>query len=285
MQKPSYRIAQILARLYNEEVLNKHELAEEFGVNAKTIQRDINIRLSGLPIIARRSGDYYLDKTYIKTNHEEIRRLIRIFDISMLPTKLSDEFLNTLLAQKSSPISSFVSNDVDDISEIYELLTKAILKRQIIKCNYNEKSKTLMPYKLVNHQDIWYLLACEGSELKTFTLYKVKNLILSDEIFEHNQNIIDLIESSSTSFISNNVTKVILELDTVAKEYFLKRKILKDQKIISTYLDKLVLETNVCYEDEVIRLVFKWIPHIKILEPKSLAQECKARLKDYLKTI
>lgn len=285
MQKPSYRIAQILVRLYNEEIVNKHDLAEEFGVNAKTIQRDINERLSKLPIIARRNGDYSLDKAYIKSNHEEIRKLIKIFDITMLPTRLSDEFLDTLFTQKELPITSVKNNEIDDISSVYESLTNAILNKVKIKITYNAKERTLMPYKLVNHQDIWYLLACEEAELKSFTLYKIKNLLITQEEFIPNESTQELINNNSSSFVSNNITNVILELDCIAKEYFLKRAILKNQRIISSHLDKIIIETETSYEDEIIRLVFKWIPHIKILEPKSLANECKARIKEYLKNI
>lgn len=285
MQKPAFRIAQILVRLYNEEVVNKHELAAEFGVNAKTIQRDINERLSRLPIIARRNGDYTLDKSYIKSNHEEIKKLIKIFDITMLPTRISDEFLDTLCKQKELPIKSIKHNEIDDISLIYEELTKAILNNLKVKTNYNAKERILMPYKLVNHQDIWYLLACEEAELKSFTLYKMKSLSVSNEEFTPNESTKELIENNSSSFISSNVTEVILELDYVAKEYFLKRAILKNQRIISSHLDKIIIQTETCYEDELIRLVFQWIPHIKILEPKSLANECKARIKEYLKQI
>lgn len=73
MTEISIRLANILTRLFNEEVLNKHDLAKEFGVATKTIQRDINERLHMLPVEKNRKCDYFLDSKYIKKNNETLK--------------------------------------------------------------------------------------------------------------------------------------------------------------------------------------------------------------------
>jgi FixJ family two-component response regulator len=60
--KGSERLAEILARLYSGEVLSKKELAQEYGVSLRTMQRYINERLAHFPI--RHEGDrFMLDST------------------------------------------------------------------------------------------------------------------------------------------------------------------------------------------------------------------------------
>lgn len=44
-----YRLAQMLVKLNQGEKLNPQALADEFGVNLRTIQRDLNVRFAYLP--------------------------------------------------------------------------------------------------------------------------------------------------------------------------------------------------------------------------------------------
>ena len=45
-----YRLAQILVKLNQGEKLDPLTLADEFGVNLRTIQRDLNVRFAYLPL-------------------------------------------------------------------------------------------------------------------------------------------------------------------------------------------------------------------------------------------
>lgn len=283
MTEISIRLANILTRLFNEEVLNKHDLAKEFGVATKTIQRDINERLHMLPVEKNRKGDYFLDSKYIKKNNETLKKLIRVFDIKTIPARLSDDLLNELLDENKSLVKMNNSIETKNISENYEIAMMAILKNKELKGIYNGKSRIIKPYKLVNHQDIWYLLALD-EKIKSFALYKFKNLRLGNS-FIVDESIKQKIDSSENSFISLDSKEVILELDSIAKGYFLERKILSNQTIIDNKLNKLIIKTKVDFDDEIIRLVFKWIPHIKILEPTYLANELKSRLNNYINKI
>lgn len=50
-----------MQRLYNGEALSAKELADEFGVNIRTIQRDLNERVSMILPIEKNDKHYYLD--------------------------------------------------------------------------------------------------------------------------------------------------------------------------------------------------------------------------------
>lgn len=48
--KKLFRLINILAKLYRQEHFTVEELAEEYGVSTRTIQRDLNERLIHFPI-------------------------------------------------------------------------------------------------------------------------------------------------------------------------------------------------------------------------------------------
>lgn len=55
-----YRLAQMLVKLNQGEKLDLQALADEFGVNLRTIQRDLNVRFAYLPL-AKTEGRYHLE--------------------------------------------------------------------------------------------------------------------------------------------------------------------------------------------------------------------------------
>jgi NAD-dependent SIR2 family protein deacetylase len=62
------RLSSIMQRLYEGKILNKKELALEFNVSEKTIQRDLNTRLSSLPIKHIRGIGWKFDEDYLNNN-------------------------------------------------------------------------------------------------------------------------------------------------------------------------------------------------------------------------
>ncbi|EOK1109738.1 HTH domain-containing protein, partial [Campylobacter jejuni] len=58
--KLSIRLVQILSKFNNGESLSAQELAQEFNVDTRTIQRDLNERLAFMPI-KKENGRYVLE--------------------------------------------------------------------------------------------------------------------------------------------------------------------------------------------------------------------------------
>ena len=57
------RLSQILIKLNSGEELDMDSLAEEFNVSKRTIQRDLNVRFSYLPL-KKENGKYSLESYY-----------------------------------------------------------------------------------------------------------------------------------------------------------------------------------------------------------------------------
>jgi predicted DNA-binding transcriptional regulator YafY len=69
-----YRLAQILVKLNQGEKLEPQALADEFGVNLRTVQRDLNERFAYLPL-QKTEGRYRLDPAFLgKLNARDIER-------------------------------------------------------------------------------------------------------------------------------------------------------------------------------------------------------------------
>ncbi|WP_410369068.1 WYL domain-containing protein [Campylobacter concisus] len=74
----------------------------------------------------------------------------------------------------------------------------------------------------------------------------------------------------------------MLEIKSEAMTYFKRKKFLPNFKIISEDEDKIVLSTEVAYDDEILRVVKYWLSFIKIKEPEYLRMKLERLLGEYL---
>ena len=67
-----------------------------------------------------------------------------------------------------------------------------------------------------------------------------------------------------------------------AKEYFLRKKVLSNMKIVDNTDEYFVVSTNISFDDEILNIVKQWIPYIEILKPIELQEKLEDVLKKYL---
>ncbi len=280
------RLALILTKFNGAESFTANELAQEFGVSLRTIQRDLNSRLSYLPI--KKESDYYSLETYAlgKLGLEDIKSFAAISGIKELYPALTDSFIIDILNSKINA-TYLVKNHGFELLEYktkeFELLIVAILHHQHVEFSYNEKKRDTKPYKLVNNQGIWYLVADEKQELKTYSFSKISHLKIIDKNFKPNEEFANTIKKNEANWFSQTVLEITLEIDKSVAEYFLRRKILPNQTILEHNEKKLVLSTKVSYENEILSIVQYWLPHIKIISPTHLQEKLHDVLQKYLK--
>jgi predicted DNA-binding transcriptional regulator YafY len=281
------RLSLILIKLNNGERFTVVELANEFNVSARTIQRDIKERLSYIPI--QKDGDYYSMASYAlgKLSFEDIKSFATLSGIKNLYPSLSNEFITDILNAKLNSAYLIKNQGFEDISskqKCFELMSVAIIKRSPVCFYYKNKPRIANPYKLVNNNGIWYLLADENGKLKTFTFSKVEKFKWEDDSkrFEPKKEFVKVIEENDTNWFSNELIEVTLQIDNKAKEYFTRKGILPNQKIIEQNENYFIISTQVSYDDEIIKLVKYWIPYIKIIKPEYLKEKLTTTLKEYL---
>jgi len=284
--KIATRLAQILTKLNNGERLTVKELEIEFNVGDRTIQRDLNERLSYIPII-KEKGYYYLpDYALGKLSFNDIKNFATLSGIKSLYPKLSHSFIVDILNAKINKAYLIKNQGFEDISYRYdwfEDVSNAILNTFQIEFSYNDKKRVVNPYKLINNNGIWYLLGDEDNKLKNYTFSKIKNLkLIENNQFTPTKDFIDKIEQNDTNWFSENLIEVVLEIDNSIKEYILRKDIFPNKKIIEQTDDKFVLSTNISYDEEILGIVKYWLPYIKIVSPIYLQDKLKNILKEYL---
>lgn len=274
------RVIQILIKLYNQEHLSKSDLAYEFGVSERTIQRDIMQRLELLPIKKDSLGRYYLQDTKILKSYKQdlLEVLNDILDMKVFNSEIIEKVINI----PYFPVGFQLINSIDNL-EIFKKLNIAILEKKIVSAIYDGKTKILNPYKLINYSNNWYLLATEHGQLRVFYLYSLKALVIKNDSFTHDKRIVNKIIRKENFFIPHSSKKeVVLEINELVKEYFLNEKKLANYQIMEHKDNKIILSTMVNIDDELFRFIWQFIPFVRILSPKDLVEKNKNKIKEYL---
>lgn len=283
--KIATRLALILQKLVAKERFTLEELCEEFNVNKRTIQRDINERLAFLPI-KKENGFYFAESfAFGDLSFKDIQAFATLSGIKSLYPALTNEFIVDLLNIKINQaylIKSFDHESIANQQKSFENISAWILKHQQIECIYKEKKRILNPYKLVNINGIWYLAADENGTFKTFTFSKITKLRFLDTKFSENPEFIELLNKNEVTWFSNNTLDVTLQINANVSEYFFRRALLPNQKVIEQNDDYLILSTKVSYEDELFSIVKYWLPYIKIIHPIELQTKFGNILQAYL---
>lgn len=121
------RVIQILIRLYSKEHLSKAELALEYGVSERTIQRDIMQRLGHLSIVKDEIDRYYLkDNEILKTYKKELKGLLKT-----LLGEGKNDILEKFINYDYFPISFQSQNEIHDMVNFNEI-SLAILEQKYL---------------------------------------------------------------------------------------------------------------------------------------------------------
>lgn len=286
--KIATRLSLILQKLNSGERFTLEELCQEFNVTKRTIQRDINDRLAFLPI-KKENGYYFAESFAFGTlSFKDIQAFATLSGIKSLYPALTNEFIVDLLNIKTNQaylIKSFNHESISNQQKSFETISAWILKRQQISCTYKNKQRIFNPYKLVNINGIWYLGADEDGTFKTFTFSKMTNLKFLDTQFSEDPEFIELLRKNEVTWFSNSTFDVTLQINAKVAEYFFRRALLPNQKILEHNDEYLILSTKVSYEDELFSIVKYWLPHIKILQPIESQIKFNSILQDYLSSV
>ena len=281
------RLSSTLGKLNAGESVSIPELAEEFSVSTKTIGRDIEA-FSFLPIRCDEQDRYSLEPYALgKLSFDDIKNFAALSGVKHLFPSLSDDFIADILNTKIH--SAFLikpprHEDLSTKSEDFKSITAAILENIPIRCIYKEKSRLLHPYKLVNHQGMWYLVADDEGVLKNFSFSKISDIKIEEkQRFKPHHDFLETLKNPNSNWFSQTMFDVTLEISPEVAEYFLKRNIFPNQTVLKQTKTKLIVKTKVSYDEEILRIVQYWLPHITIIEPEHLQEKLLQNLQGYIK--
>lgn len=291
------RLMIILARLNDGEALSVKELAEEFNVSTRTLQRDFNERLSGFPIYQdkqrwKMQDGFRVEKT--KSIEEQL-----VLDIIEKMTEsiggkfsiISHKLLSKIKNEDFNPI--YTKLEIEDISDRLndiQIIEKAIKDKLELECNYKNDREgsfrtNVQPLKIVNYEGFWYLLAFRDGSVQKYYIKTLSNIQLSTKTFTVDENIEELLENSINIWFKSNIEpfEVKIYADEVATKYF-KRRALPTQTIETLSQDgTMEFIITITDEMEIIPIVKYWLPHLRVLEPLWISDMIVDDLEEFLK--
>ena len=303
--KKVFRLFFILNQLDSRKRVSIVELAREFNVSLRTVQRDIVLlNMTGFPITSFEKGYHsFMEGFSLKRmmlTKEEASLLSFLHDISKsLGEKFEDSF-STILQKVVSkeqdsafyvklPEGSKISKNYPFIKDLEEAVKYNVMIKLQYKSPEKEGEYKICPLKIIFFDGFWYLLSRVGSKewLRTFRLDRIKMVEVLNKRFAYPKNINTILhESVNIWFSEKKDKKVILKVDKEAARYFKQQVYFPLQKIIKENRDgSLRLETRICQNEEIIFIIFRWIPYVHVVTPKDLKIEVEKIVKSYLKEV
>ena len=294
--KALFRLTQIISRLYQGAQLSNKTLAEDFGVSTKTIQRDFS-KLVVLFPISQDKKLWKLDKSYrfeedLSLKDEITLKLLlqtsKSFDLDF--QKRASQLLGRINEQIKSPIYTKIY-----LEEIGSKLTEINIIEEAINCSkkisfvYTKKqnsfNRTVDPYKIVNFDGFWYLVAMSEGKLRKYYLQNISDTVLLDVEYKKSKKVESLINSAINIWFNEDAQiDVRLLIDQSIIEYFTRKPISNTQKIEG--YDKngnMIVSLKITHKNEIIPIIKYWLPHIKVLSPTEINEEIKKEIEKFIK--
>nr|WP_321265942.1 WYL domain-containing protein [uncultured Sulfurimonas sp.] len=294
------RLTQILSKLSYDERPNTRELAEEFGVSVRTIQKDIKDNLCEFPILKDFEGRFMfqegfsLNRTVLDSDEMMFLKIaLSQFDDVKNIDKIKHRIFQKL-ANNSFYNPYFIKqDDIEDLnidSIFVERLEKFIKNQEILELTLTNKIIEIEAYKIANYDGFWYLFAKDLSDgrVKTFKLSQIKKINSINKYYKTSQKIIEetLKKTHSAFYDDGNCFEVLIKVDKDAAIYFKSKDFLQSQKILEESIDgSLKISFEVSHDEDIDNIIKSWLPHVEVLEPKRFRDKLLNELKIYLQKV
>ena len=272
------------------------ELTAMLGVTSKTIQRDLYDTLREYGAVKK--GHYWSlnDEDASDGLDGDDRVVLNILD--NVAKNMGSNFyskahvlLEQISQQLNHPILTNINNEKlseDDLVN-FQTLEDAIREKAEITCTYNGFEFLVKPLKLALFEGFWYLLLLDskkGNKFKKFHLKSIKDIKHSGDKFELSSELDERVKAMNSAWANLEAPKTarLLLAPEVAK-YF-ERKPHAKQRITGQDSDGSVeIEIEFTHIMEIKPLIYYYLPFIKVLEPKELANKIRDEVGSYFKEI
>lgn len=282
-EKLAQRLSHILAQLHRGERLDKHRLAQEHGVDVRTIERDLSERLFG---IAERDADGNWQLTHAAQGTISVKHLYSYARLSGTHYLFPDDSLRYLLEQLDTPEPSrptrVQATPHEDLrgTPAFTQLHAAVAERRPCRFVYKGRTRLALPYRLIHKSGIWYLAAEENARLKNFSIGLINRLAVDCTTrFAINPAHVKYIDANDDVWYTTETTEVLLRVAKEAAHYFSRQQLLPNQQHRTDSDGSLLVTSKVNHIHQVLPVVRHWLPHVRILRPAAWHDELVAGLK------
>ena len=299
------RLLYVLNCLDKGEV-NLKKLADEMGVALRTVQRYITtIQEAEFPVYDIRPGVYtFVDGFNLSKMQISAREAGVLAFLSDIANTLGNDFSDAYKGlcrritapNQDNPFFLKIAKGLNfEDTPLTQTLRQAIRKKKYLLVNYKsqtsktEKQHFVIPIKIAWYEGFWYLV-CLGKDERIFKFRLDR--ILKAEQQKKSFNIDDkkfselLNRSVNIFFEGERNISVTLQVAAQVAHYFRQREYFPEQKIIKESKNgNLTLTTKISKPEEILMIIFHWLPHIKVISPKEIKTAVKNTITGYLKTI
>ena len=238
-EKLAQRLSHILALLHQNDIIEKHQLAQAFSVDVRTIERDLGERLHG---IAERGPEGRWQLVHSARSTVPARYLRDYARLAGTEHLFPDPSLRYLLEQLETPephrSTQMQPTPEEDLraqgphaAQVFVLLQNAIEQQRECQFTYKAKPREVQPYRLIHKNGVWYLAAAEGERLKNFSVALITELQVTDAShFTPDPAHQDYINAKDDVWFTEGSTEVLLRVAPTVAHYFTRRALLPRQQ-------------------------------------------------------
>lgn len=247
------------------------------GFSKRTLQRDIreirNIFGIDIEYSTANKGYFILQNEMENMNFQ---RMIEAFDM----------FNSLNLAQDLTPFIHLEKRRPQGTENLYGLL-HAIKNKLQIKFSYQKfwedeiTQRTAEPYALKEFKNRWYILAKDSKDgnIKSFALDRLTNLDITKRNFQSPKTY-NIEESYRYCFgiispADEEPQEIILSFDPFQGKYIKTLPLHDTQEVLVDTEDELQIKLKLCVTHDLVMELLSFGDNMKVLQPKSLAEEIK----------
>lgn len=176
----------------------------------------------------------------------------------------------------------------------YQDLYEAIQGRHKVNLTYQSaasaKTVKAWPFSFIMCDGMWYLgylLEPEARRRQEIRTVRYTNILkvepLNEETFERPAWIKEALRTARNIWFNRDrSTRVVMEVSNRIKDYFELSEYFPAQKMTEQGPDTFKVEARICTHNEAVPNILRFLPDIKVIEPKDLKDEVDRRIKEYL---
>jgi len=291
------RLVGILTKLSDGEMPTSKELADEYNVTVRTIQKDIKERLYYYPIVKDNEHKYRFEYGYslkrtTLTNNEMVflnLALSQFEDVDDID-EVKDSIYKKIINKNFYSPYFIKQDDLEDIdihSSFISELEQIIEDKEIVVITFSNQKKELELYKIAAFDGFWYLLAKDRQEkkVKVFRLSDIKHIEKTAYYHKTTDKYVDEVlgRVHSAFFEDGNSFDVEVKVYKEIAIYFKNRDFLESQELLKEYDDgSLLIRFSVTHDEDIDNIIKSWLPHIEVLKPQRYRQKLLKELKNYI---
>lgn len=296
LENSKFERINLIASKLRERPRSIKELADILDVTTKTIQCDLYDTLKDYGAVKK--GHYWSinDEEANDGLNGDDRVVLNILD--KVAKNMGSTFyskahvlLEQISQQLNHPILTNINNEKLNENDLlnFQTLEDAIRDRVEITCIYNNFEFCVKPLKLALFEGFWYLLLLDSGKedkFKKFHLKSIKDIKPSGNKFKISNELDERVKTINSAWATLEKPQIArLLLDPSIAKYF-ERKPYARQQITGKDSDGSVeIEIEFTHTMEIKPLIHYYIPYIKVLEPKWLANEISDEIGGYFKEI